>query len=144
MNSSPMCDRSKRPARSRTARCSSRMPAYWTGISHPAKSIIRAPSATCRSWSGLRWSVGSRTSVIVRPPASSCPADRRARGVLDARRGDVATRRLHDPRGAGDEVALGLERQQVGRLVEADPADLVELVVVALEVAADRLHQEVV
>ena len=43
--SSPMCDRSKRPALRRTARCSSMMPVYWTGISQPAKSMRRAPSA---------------------------------------------------------------------------------------------------
>ena len=34
------------PGVARTARCSSMIPAYWTGISQPAKSIIRAPSAT--------------------------------------------------------------------------------------------------
>ena len=43
-NNSPMCDRSNRPTRSRTARCSLTIEVYWTGISQPAKSIIRAPS----------------------------------------------------------------------------------------------------
>ena len=51
---------------------------------------------------------------------------------------------IDDLGGPGDERPLGLERQERGRLVERDPADLVELVVVAREVAADRLHQEVV
>ena len=47
-------------------------------------------------------------------------------------------------RGVGHERPLGLERQHPRRLVEVDPADLVELAVVAIQVSADRLHQEVV
>ena len=43
-----------------------------------------------------------------------------------------------------DEGALGLEGQHRRRGVEPDPADLVELVVVTGQVAADRVHQEVV
>ena len=52
--SSPMCDRSNRPARSRTLRCSSMMPLYWTGISQPPNSMSRAPAARCVSQSAVR------------------------------------------------------------------------------------------
>ena len=46
--------------------------------------------------------------------------------------------------GARDEVALRLEGQHRRRLGEGDPADLLEFVVVVGQVAADRLHHEVV
>ena len=39
---SPMWETSKMPAAVRTATCSSRMPAYWTGISQPANGTSRA------------------------------------------------------------------------------------------------------
>ncbi len=42
----PMCPRSNKPAADRTARCSWRMPAYCTGMDHPAKGTILAPRAT--------------------------------------------------------------------------------------------------
>ena len=43
----PMWLTSNRPAPPRVARCSAMMPAgYWTGISQPPKSTMRAPSAT--------------------------------------------------------------------------------------------------
>ena len=43
---------SKSPAAARTRVCSSRGPVpYWTGMSHPPKSIIRAPARTCQSCS---------------------------------------------------------------------------------------------
>src|SRR4051812_12684696 len=45
-----MCETSKRPAASRTARCSSVTPLYCTGISQPANGTIFAPSFTCSSW----------------------------------------------------------------------------------------------
>jgi hypothetical protein len=45
------------PADLRTARCSDTMPAYCTGISHPAKGTRRAPRAACRSNKGVRRSV---------------------------------------------------------------------------------------
>ena len=35
------------------ARCSWITPSYWTGISQPAKGTRRAPSAACRSRSGV-------------------------------------------------------------------------------------------
>ena len=104
---------------------------YCTGIRQPAKSIIRAPRAS-----------------VVGPPAASRgagPRGPRSRSGL----GSVQRRGPGD--GPGDDVGgvghqgpLGLERQHARRLVEVDPADLVELVVVAIQVAADRLHQEVV
>ena len=40
---SPMCETSKTPALVRTARCSSLMPVYWTGISQPANGTSLAP-----------------------------------------------------------------------------------------------------
>jgi len=42
---SPMCETSNIPAAFRTASCSATTPVYWTGMSQPAKSTIRAPSA---------------------------------------------------------------------------------------------------
>ena len=59
-----MCDRSNSPAADRTARCSSRMPAYWIGISQPANSTIFAPSASWRSSSGLGVAAIGAGSVI--------------------------------------------------------------------------------
>src|ERR1700730_16547939 len=50
----PMCDRSNRPHPERTAWCSARMPdEYWTGMSQPAKSTMRAPSRRCSAVSGV-------------------------------------------------------------------------------------------
>ena len=40
----PMWEMSKTPQPSRTARCSGRMPAYWIGISQPAKGANFAPN----------------------------------------------------------------------------------------------------
>ena len=108
---------------------------YWTGISQPPNSISRAPSARCASVSGVRWIGGSsrvghdgRLGGGARPSA----ADRRPGASLE------------HGRGVRDEGPLGLEGQHRGGRVERDPADLVELVVVPGEVAAGRLHQEVV
>ena len=137
--SSPMCDRSNSPTRWRTVRCSSMIELYWTGISQPPNSISRAPSSRWVSVRGVTWTGGSSVSVTARP--------RRRRSRRAGRR---PTRRLA-PSGSGelggrprDEGALGLEGQHRGRGVEPDPADLVELVVVTGQVAADRVHQEVV
>src|SRR5439155_17307334 len=53
-NTRPMCDRSNRPHAVRTARCSARMPVgYWTGMSQPAKSTMRAPRRRCSAFSGV-------------------------------------------------------------------------------------------
>ncbi len=41
----PMCETSNSPAALRTASCSAMTEVYWTGISQPAKSTNRAPSA---------------------------------------------------------------------------------------------------
>ena len=47
-SSLPMWSMSKSPAASRTRMCSSRGPvSYWTGMSHPPKSTMRAPARTC-------------------------------------------------------------------------------------------------
>ena len=67
-SSSPMCDRSNSPTAPRTDRCSSRIDPYWTGIRQPAKSIIRAPSASCRPASGVSCT-DSPTSASVTKPA---------------------------------------------------------------------------
>src|SRR3954454_13872383 len=56
---SPMCETSNTPACSRTARCSSRTPAYWTGISQPANGTILAPAASCRSNRAVRFRVSA-------------------------------------------------------------------------------------
>ena len=66
-----MCDRSNSPAAERTARCSSRMPPYWIGISQPANSTIFAPSASWRSSSGV--GVGAIGSEL-RHAALPCPS----------------------------------------------------------------------
>src|SRR5438067_3368965 len=50
----PMCEMSNSPATLRTARCSSRIDVYCCGSSQPPKSTIRPPSATWRSYSGVR------------------------------------------------------------------------------------------
>ena len=47
---------SKRPARVRTATCSSMTPVYCTGMCHPANSTMRAPAATWAACSGVRLS----------------------------------------------------------------------------------------
>ena len=41
----PMCETSNTPASRRTARCSSRIPAYWIGIAQPANAASFAPAA---------------------------------------------------------------------------------------------------
>src|SRR5689334_22810242 len=137
-----MCDRSNSPARSRTARCSSRIPRYCTGISQPAKSISRAPSATWRSRSGVSCSAGAASVIAV---AASDATERGFRGGPAVRSGGPDGRPGIDDLGRlRDERPLGLERQQVTGLIEADPAHLVELVVVAGQVAPGRLHEEIV
>ena len=46
-SNSPMWLTSKSPTATRTARCSSMMPVYCTGISHPPNGTMRAPAFTC-------------------------------------------------------------------------------------------------
>ncbi len=113
-HSSPMWDRSNRPAERRTCACSSRMPRYWTGIYQPPKSMSRAPSATCAPYSGV------------------C-AERRRLGHP-----------VRQWQRACDHVTLRGEAHQRLGIRERHPADLVELVVVERQVAADGLHQVVV
>ena len=50
----PMWLTSNNPARVRTAKCSSVMPLYSTGISQPPNGTKRAPIATWRAYSGVR------------------------------------------------------------------------------------------
>src|ERR1039457_5199439 len=54
---SPMWEMSKMPAALRTARCSSTMLVYCTGISQPPKSISLAPSFWCAEKSAVRLSM---------------------------------------------------------------------------------------
>src|SRR5512144_711182 len=70
-SNSPMCETSNTPTRSRTARCSAPMPAgYVTGISYPAKGTIFAPSATWKSWSGVRLSAVDGVVSLMAPVSS--------------------------------------------------------------------------
>src|SRR5262245_3285715 len=64
---SPMWLTSNNPARVRTARCSSTMPEYSTGMSQPANGTIFAPEARCRALSG----------VFLRDAALVCSMERR-------------------------------------------------------------------
>ena len=105
---------------------------YWTGISQPAKSISRAPSAACRRRGRL---VDGRLD------------GRRSRRGLGSRssRGGLGAAATPSTSAARATSARSVSNVSIGRrLVEVDPADLVELVVVAGEVAAGRLHEEVV
>src|ERR1700679_667802 len=61
-----MCERSKKPARLRTASCSAKMPAYCTGISKPPNGTMRAPSARCTSKSAVRRSGSSSITRALR------------------------------------------------------------------------------
>src|SRR5450755_2218872 len=69
-SSSPMCDTSNRPARSRTAWCSTEMPLYWMGISQPANGTSRAPRAACFSCKDVRFNNSSLTPPAYRDPDS--------------------------------------------------------------------------
>src|SRR3990172_7781923 len=60
-SNSPICETSNRPALLLTARCSSRIPAYWTGISQPPNGTILAPS--CR-WTSNRGRSEEHTSEL--------------------------------------------------------------------------------
>ena len=122
-----MCDRSNRPTALRTVRCSSMIEAYWTGISQPANGTIRAPSATCAACSGVRSRAGRLGHwLVARAEAERSPARSRQR---------AAQRVL-------DHGSLGGMGHQLQRLIGREPADLVELVVVVRQVAADGAHQE--
>src|SRR5205823_182221 len=68
-----MWETSKAPQSLRTARCSGMTPSYCTGISQPANGTIRAPSATCCSWRGVRRSVCTARMLMKvpkRPPTT--------------------------------------------------------------------------
>src|ERR1700722_15420214 len=59
---SPMCEMSKIPAALRTARCSSVMLVYCTGISQPPKSMSFAPSFWCAEKSAERFNMTGSTT----------------------------------------------------------------------------------
>ena len=120
-----MCDRSNRPTRSRTARCSSRIAVYWTGISQPANSIIRAPSA--------RVPVGERRLVERSAAVARDLAHGRRRPTAAGPAATCTDRvpRRSTARPPGRRARAPSRRSGRRRLVETDPADLVELVVVA-------------
>src|SRR4051794_4578474 len=85
---SPMWETSKTPTPVRTASCSSRMPAYWTGISQPANGTSLAPAAWCRSNRGVRRSVSDCAATRARL-AGATHALARARVALLGRLGVV-------------------------------------------------------
>src|SRR5436190_18621126 len=60
----PMWLTSKSPAAVRTARCSSVMPEYSTGMSQPANSTMRAPCDRCRALSGVFLKVAGALDVM--------------------------------------------------------------------------------
>src|SRR2546421_1440740 len=68
---------SKMPARWRTAACSSRIPWYWTGISNPANSTIRAEAARWAECRGVRRGTN-------RPPSKGVA---KVAGVSERRKG---------------------------------------------------------
>ncbi len=55
--SRPMCDTSNRLPLRRVCSCSSTIPRYSSGISHPAKSTSLAPAEAWKSWNGVRLSI---------------------------------------------------------------------------------------
>src|SRR2546423_3281996 len=59
---SPMCEISNRPAAFRTARCSSMMVEYCTGISQPPNSTSRAPSFWWAAKSGVLFNINASYS----------------------------------------------------------------------------------
>ena len=83
----PMWETSKTPARSRTAACSARMPAYCTGISQPANGTRRAPAATWRSYRGVRCNVSASAisaPTLAQNRAAPAPGGRRRPARLAA------------------------------------------------------------
>ena len=98
-SNSPMWLTSKQPTALRTVRCSSTMPAYWTGMSQPPNGIIRAPRRTWAAWSGVRFR-GASGWVIGRDPLGlggcakrSLLSPRPSRFSTAATLGDVTGRR---------------------------------------------------
>src|SRR6185312_444198 len=110
-SSSPICETSKAPASSRTARCSWITPSYWTGISQPANGTIRAPRATWRSCSGVRRSVCTAADATAGVRTAGALAVAEERRYVEHLRGDVE---------ALVPLALALDR----RLRHGDPRAL--------------------
>src|SRR5260370_14816133 len=61
---------SKTPTAVRTALCSSMIPEYWTGMSHPPKSTILAPRERWTEWSGV---VRSESAEAMKIQANTAP-----------------------------------------------------------------------
>src|SRR5450755_1842586 len=98
-----MCETSNTPAWRRTAMCSGRIPAYWTGISQPENGTSRAPAAAWRSCSGVRRSVSAaeltRRMLVLASGESAagrpcCSAVLQERGDVDLVVADLERRAL--------------------------------------------------
>jgi len=116
-----MWDRSKRPAWLRTAWCSAVSLRYRSGISHPANSVIEAPSCSCTACSGvcrgfaasgvvIRGSPGAAGRVAGaggRAPGGTQPTGRAAAPLTQVKRARSAYRltRTQSP-GAGTDAFL--------------------------------------
>src|SRR5699024_8487412 len=74
---SPIWERSKMPAASRTARCSASSEPYFSGMSQPPKSVNEAPSSACSACSGV--SLGFCVFSVI-----TCPLPRTLRRPLAA------------------------------------------------------------
>src|SRR5580692_4169569 len=97
---SPMCEMSKIPAAWRTARCSSVMLVYCTGISQPPKSISLAPNFWCAEKSAVRCNMNfllERIEPISNPQTSNPQAgwDQPARSLKSRINGLSPFLRLH-------------------------------------------------
>src|SRR5450759_5525841 len=84
---------SKTPTALRTALCSSMIPEYWTGMSHPPKSTILAPSARWMEFRGVERRAGAAgmktqanstgTGVSIQPICTPAQAAREKRDPPD-------------------------------------------------------------
>src|SRR5450756_643434 len=103
---------SKTPTAWRTALCSSMIPEYWTGMSHPPKSTILAPSARWTEFRGVNRRAGAAgmktqanstgTGVSIQPigtPAQAAREKRDAPGLCAERYGRCDGVVLKEPRG---------------------------------------------
>ena len=86
----PMWLTSNSPARVRTAMCSSTIPEYSTGMSHPPNSTIRAPSDRCAAFSGVFLSVPGW--VIVRFSSIGRSSSRRGRAKPESWNAEIGMR----------------------------------------------------
>src|ERR1035437_5959214 len=153
---------SKTPAAWRTALCSSMIPEYWTGMSHPPKSTILAPSARWTEFKGVDRRAGAAdmktqanstgTGVSIQPictPAHAAREKRDATGLRTERHGGTEEVGLKEPRGMerleavsdaenGLDVLIGIAAQFL-----AEPAHVdVECARADLGAVAPDLHQK--